>query len=170
MSQQGAAPPAATPPILLYNDECAVCRRIARWVQASLRATPALIVRPIGDDPLALAQLNPSLDIWDAYEVVHLIMPDGSMKTGGAAVAEVLRRLPATKWLAWLIDLHIARFRPGVLAVDAIYTILADVRPLLGCASCGSTNSFVRAIARVMAPVPHFPAGTRHQPERRSVI
>jgi hypothetical protein len=60
----------------------------------------SLIVQPIGDDPDALLALHPDLDIWDAYETIHLLMPDGSMKLGGEAVAEVLRSLPNTKWFA----------------------------------------------------------------------
>ena len=63
-------------PILLYNDECGVCRRIARWVQRSGRnnvgETPSIVERPIGDDPQALRALNPDLDIWDAYATIHL--------------------------------------------------------------------------------------------------
>ena len=47
-----------TTPILLFNDECAVCRAIAGWVQ---RMQPAgavrLVERPIGDDPEELRAL-----------------------------------------------------------------------------------------------------------------
>jgi len=44
-------------PILLFNDECAVCRRIGHWVQRSAQSSSGettLIVQPIGDDPDAL--------------------------------------------------------------------------------------------------------------------
>ena len=100
-----------TKPILLFNDECAVCRHIGHWVQRSAQSKSgetSLIVQPIGDDPERLRLLNPDLDIWDAYETIHVLMPDGSMKLGGEAVAEVLRRLPNTKWFAVeLRDQHI---------------------------------------------------------------
>lgn len=43
----------------------------------------------------ALRSPNPDPDIWDAYATIHLLMPDGSMKLGGKAVAEVLRICPA---------------------------------------------------------------------------
>lgn len=137
-------------PILLYNGECAVCCRIAEWVAASARDTRALDVRPIGDDPTAIAQLHAGLDIWDAYKVVHLLMPDGSMKTGGAAVVEILRTLPNTKLLGSLLNVHIAAFRPGALLVNAAYDVLAETRPLLGCASCGSTNALVDSVQHAM--------------------
>jgi hypothetical protein len=60
----------------------------------------------------------PDLDIWDAYANIHLLMPDGSMKLGGEAVAEVLRRLPRSKWLARSFGVSIFGFRPfQVLAI-----------------------------------------------------
>ena len=68
---------------------------------AHRRAGPAkLEARAIGNDPTELRTLNPNLAIWDVYATIHLLMSDGSMKTGGEAVAEVLRRLPATRWFA----------------------------------------------------------------------
>jgi predicted DCC family thiol-disulfide oxidoreductase YuxK len=93
-----------TKPVLLYNDECAVCRRIGGWVQKSAQSKSgktSIIVRPIGDDPEALRLLNPELDIWDAYATIHVLMPNGTMRLGGEAVAEVLRNLHNTKWFAW---------------------------------------------------------------------
>jgi hypothetical protein len=46
-----------TKPILLFNDECAVCRRIGHWVQKSSQSKSgekSLIVQLIGDAPDAL--------------------------------------------------------------------------------------------------------------------
>jgi predicted DCC family thiol-disulfide oxidoreductase YuxK len=147
--------PQSARPILLYNGECAVCCRIAAWVDVSGRGASKLDVRPIGDDPAAIARLHPGLDIWDAYAVIHLLMPDGSMKTGGAAVAEVFRTLPKTKWLASLLDLHVAGFRPGMVLVNAAYTVLAEIRPLLGCASCGSTSALMGSVQRALRWLAH---------------
>ncbi|MGD0471901.1 MAG: DCC1-like thiol-disulfide oxidoreductase family protein [Candidatus Velthaea sp.] len=148
------APSHPTKPVLLYNGECAVCRHIAQWVLQSARSAsgdPSIVERPIGDDPEALALLNPDLDIWDAYATVHLLMPDGSIKTGGEAVAEVLRRVPGARWFSWTFAAGIGGFRPFQLLLDACYAALAAVRPLLGCESCGSTNVWVRSIARTIA-------------------
>jgi hypothetical protein len=61
-------------PILLFNDECAVCRSIAHWVQKSAegeKGGPRIVQQPIGDDRDALRLLNPDLDIWDAYETTR---------------------------------------------------------------------------------------------------
>ena len=127
-------------PILLFNDECTVCRHIGHWVQRSAQSKSgetSILVQPIGDDPERLRSLNPDLDIWDAYETIHVLMPDGSMKLGGEAVAETLRNLPNTKWFAWSFATTIFGFRPFQVMLNVAYAILADVRPLFGCESCG---------------------------------
>ncbi len=137
-----------TKPILLFNDECSVCRRIGNWVKRSAQSKTgeaALIEQPIGDDPVALRALNPDLDIWDAYETIHLLMPDGSMKLGGEAVAEVLRLLPNTGWFAGCFAVSLFGVRPFQMCLNVAYTILADVRPLFGCESCG-TPKWVKPI------------------------
>lgn len=137
-------------PILLYDGGCATCSRIARWVKSSAngRAGEAKItVRPVGSDPAELRRLNPALDIWDAYAVSHVIMPDGSMKLGGEAVAEVLRRLPGTKWMASYFAVRIMGIRPFQKVLDMAYLVLDDIRPLFGCESCGRTKPWVRPLA-----------------------
>lgn len=141
--------PAAGTPVLLFDDECGVCRFIAGRVRqaAGRPGAGSLTVRPIGEDPEALRSLNPGLDIWQAYATVHVIMPDGTMKLGGEAVAEVLRRLPATSWLAGVFSYDVAGFRPFQKILDLAYVTLADVRPLFGCASCGAPGGWVRPVA-----------------------
>lgn len=138
-----------TQPILLFNDECGVCRRIGHWVQKSAQGEsgePTIIVRPIGDDPEALRALNPKLDIWDAYATIHLLMPDGSMKRGGEAVAEVLRSLRSTRWFAWSFAVSALGLRPFQILLNIAYAILADVRPLFGCESCGEPSAWLRPV------------------------
>jgi predicted DCC family thiol-disulfide oxidoreductase YuxK len=161
-------------PVLLFNGECAVCRTIAHWVGVSAQSKSGavrLTERPIGDDPAALRLLNPNLDIWDAYETIHLVMPDGSMKVGGGAVAEVLRRLPNCKWFAWTFGVNIFGLRPFQLILDLGYVILADARPLLGCESCGIPSPPVKFIKSMIDRVrgahptkkaaPHFTRSIR---------
>ncbi len=152
-------------PILLFNDECGVCRRIAHWVQTSAKnnsGDTSLIVRPIGDDPAALRSLSPELDIWDAYETIHLLMPDGSMKVGGEAVAQVLRTLRNTRWFAWSFDVSIFGFRPFQTILNGAYTILADVRPIFGCESCGTPSAWIRPIAWIAKWAKAVSRKTRH--------
>ena len=174
-----------TKPILLFDDECAVCRHIARWVQKLARTKSgetSIIERPIGNDPELLRSLNPDLDIWDAYATIHVVMPDGSMRLGGEAVAEVLRSLPGTKWLTGTFAISAFGFRPFQAILNFAYTILADVRPLFGCESCGTPRFWVRPIHRMIqwmktifgdrrkpSPRPHFTAlsATRRPPVER---
>ncbi len=137
-------------PVLLFNDECGVCRHLAAWVQrsaATAAGTPGIIERPIGDDPEALLALNPDLDIWDAYETIHLLMPDGSMKVGGEACAEVLRRLPNTRSLARCFEIDVLGFRPFQRVLDAGYLVVSEVRPVFGCESCGTPNGWLKPVA-----------------------
>jgi len=138
-----------TLPILLFNDECGVCRRIARWVHRSAlneSGEPSLVEQPIGDNAEALRLINPNLDIWDAYATLHLVMPDGSMKLGGEAVAEVLRTLKNTRWFAWTFAVNVFGFRPFQALLNLAYAILANIRPLLGCESCGTPSLWMRPI------------------------
>ena len=149
-----AAAPAqrGTVPILLYDGGCATCRNIAGWVQRSAArggGPPPIVQRPVGNDPAELRQLNPDLDIWDAYAVSHVIMPDGSMKLGGEAVAEVLRCLPRTRRLATLLDLSLFGVRPFQVTLNLAYAVLDDIRPVFGCESCGRPKPWVRLIERL---------------------
>jgi predicted DCC family thiol-disulfide oxidoreductase YuxK len=144
----------APAPILLYDGNCAVCSRIGNWVNASASHTkgnPSIIAQPVGNDPAALRKLNPNLDIWDAYAVVHVIMPDGTMKTGGEAVAAVFRSLPATRWLTGCLAFNLLGLRPFQKMLNLAYTVLDDVRPLLGCDSCGRSRPWVRQLERPVA-------------------
>jgi predicted DCC family thiol-disulfide oxidoreductase YuxK len=168
-------------PILLFDGGCGVCRRIAHWVENSAQSASgetSIIVRPVGDDPEALHLLNPNLNIWDAYATIHLLMPDGTMKLGGEAVAEVLRNLPNTKWFTQGFSISIFGFRPFQMTLNMAYVILDDVRPLFGCESCGTPSLWVRPIAETIkwvkaifrerphpSPTPHFTSlsATRRQ-------
>jgi len=143
-------------PILLFNDECGVCRRIANWVKKQVHAgsgAPSLVVRPIGQDPEELQALNQGLNIWDAYATIHLLMPDGSMKLGGEAVAEVLRNLPNSRWFTWTFAIRIFGARPFQAILNLAYAILADVRPVFGCESCGTPSPWVRPIRWIVKRV-----------------
>ena len=145
--------PVARAPILLYDGQCTPCRRIAAWVEASAGGdgpAASVVVRPVGEDPEALHALNPDLDIWAAYATSHLVMADGSMRIGGEAVAEVLRRLPNCAWFSWLFALRIVGTRPFQGLLDAAFIVLSHARPILGCESCGTPSVWLRPIVWLM--------------------
>ena len=161
-----------TAPVLLFNDECGVCRSIASWVKRQVQPgsnTNPIVVRPIGQDPEELRALNQDLNIWDAYATIHLLMSDGSMKLGGEAVAEVLRNLPSTRWFTWTFTISVFGVRPFQVILNLAYAILAEVRPIFGCESCGTPSPWVRPIRWIVkwtaslfgashhaSPNPHF--------------
>jgi predicted DCC family thiol-disulfide oxidoreductase YuxK len=154
-----------TLPLLLFNGECAVCRVIAVWVERHAHdesGNATLAERPIGDDPAALLRLNPTLGIWDAYETIHLLMPDATMKLGAEAVAEVFRRIPLTAWFTPLFSVHIFGMRPFQAILNVGYLLLSDVRPLLGCESCGTPNIWVRSIRQPAAAVKRVVRAIEH--------
>jgi len=158
-------------PVLLFDDECGVCRHIAGWVRRSAKQSSGACmveVRPIGEDPEALRALNPALSIWDAYDTIHLLMPDGSMRLGGQAIAELLRRLPNTRWFAWLFAVGIFGWQPFQQLLNLAYGILADVRPVFGCESCGQPSAWLRPLAWIVARLKliHGPAAGHFTPRK----
>jgi predicted DCC family thiol-disulfide oxidoreductase YuxK len=165
MTSAAANTPAAArtaTPILLFDDECAVCRRMASWVRAIARnalGDATIDVRPIGEDPEALRRLDPRLDIWKVYAKSHLLMPDGSILIAGEAVAEVFRRSPGMAWCAWLFSVQVFKVRPFQNLLDLGYVILSDVRPIFGCKSCGAPALWARPFAWIVkkfsGPKPH---------------
>ncbi len=154
-------------PVLLFDDECGVCRHIARWVKALARDKSGkctLTVRPIGTDPDELRSLHPDLDIWEAYATIHILMPDGSMKLGGEAVAVVLRHLPSARWFSWTFETRLFGFKPFQSILNLAYKVLTAIRPLFGCESCGRPSLWLRSIRW---PFTHFAAlfGAEHHEE-----
>jgi predicted DCC family thiol-disulfide oxidoreductase YuxK len=136
-------------PILLFDGDCHVCRIIAHWIERSAKqpsGPPSIIVQAIGQDPAVLHALNPTLDIWAAYADPHVLMPDGSMLRAGYAVAEVFRLLPNTRWFAGIFAIRLFGKRPFQTVLNAGYVVLADIRPLLGCDSCGRPSPWVRPL------------------------
>jgi predicted DCC family thiol-disulfide oxidoreductase YuxK len=114
------------PPTLIYDAECAFCRRwVSRVKRLDRRGAIALLPR---QDPSAL-QLSARTPE-DLRDAIHLVRPDGSVFHGAAAVREllpyltggkmvaILARIPGAMWLGQRAYGWIARrwgpVRPGV--------------------------------------------------------
>src|SRR5690606_29525155 len=70
-------------PVLLFNSQCEVCQVLSSWVKAAdLKGDDLIDERPLPNDPAALARIHPGLDIWKAYEEIHVVMPDGRLLKG----------------------------------------------------------------------------------------
>jgi hypothetical protein len=90
------------------------------------------------------------------------LMPDGSLKLGGEAVAEVLRNLPSTRWFTWSFAISIFGIRPVQALLNLAYASLADVRPVFGCESCGKPSPWVRPIRWIVKWVESLFGGIHH--------
>jgi predicted DCC family thiol-disulfide oxidoreductase YuxK len=112
----------ASPLILLYDGECGFCTRgVARVLSLDrdglLSAVP--IVSPDGDRLLRDLTEAQRLASW------HVVDERGRRRSGGEAVAPVLRRLRGFRWLA-----PVAEAFPGL--VDVLYRLVARYRGTLG--------------------------------------
>jgi predicted DCC family thiol-disulfide oxidoreductase YuxK len=83
---------------ILYDARCGIC---GRWVP---RWAPTLGRVGIGVAPLqdAAMQARTGLDEAALLEDVTLTLDDGRVLRGAEVYREVLRRLPWTRWIAWV--------------------------------------------------------------------
>lgn len=123
-----------TRPVLLYDGDCAFCRewvgRIRRWDhRASIELLPAR-------DRSTRSDLPP-LDDADLDRAMHLVLPDGRVLAGGAAIPEVLRRLRGGALL------RLPFLLPGIpLLTGWCYRRIAERRHRFGCrdGACAGRN------------------------------
>ena len=84
---------------LVYDGACGFCRWSAARI---LRADRDGRLRPV---PLAdpeIATLLAGLSPEERASSWHLVAPDGTVRSAGAAVSPLLGLLPRLRWLAWL--------------------------------------------------------------------
>lgn len=93
--------PIAHGPIVLYDDDCGFCKRLLSKFLAWDRRG---VLRPVAlQDPEADRLLG-EMDDERKMASWHLVTPDGEVRSGGAAVAPLLRLLPGGGAPAWLVD------------------------------------------------------------------
>jgi len=115
---------AAGRPILIYDDQCAFCRRWVRRLKRWDRAD-AIVLLPLADPEAPLVARR---DTAALRRAAHLVRPDGTVFAGAAAARELFGFLP----LGWI--LRAAMRIPGVLPVaEMVYAWIArtwgPVRP-----------------------------------------
>ena len=113
-------------PVLIYDGECAFCQGGMRWVQR--RALPGQLEFLPCQSPERRARF-PWMAEEACLEALQLVLPDGRVLAGDAAIPEILRRLRGWRWLAVLFKL------PGVgLFAPRVYAWVARNRYAISCA------------------------------------
>jgi len=117
--------PRALPrPVLLYDAGCRLCRFAARVVAAlDRRRRLALVGLEDGPADRLLEQVPRE----ERLSSLRLVLPDGSVLSAGRATLAALELLPATRPLAWAVEMLRAQ-----TAVEALYCFIARNRERLG--------------------------------------
>jgi predicted DCC family thiol-disulfide oxidoreductase YuxK len=128
---------------ILYDADCGFCRWALGWV---LRWDRARRLEPVAlQDPRA-AELLSEVEVERRMKSWHLVGPDGSLASAGAAAAPLLRLLPAGAPLA-----RVAERAPA--ATERAYALVAGSRSTLGrFVSEGAKARADRLIAERRAP------------------
>ena len=133
--------PIAQRPVVLYDDDCGFCKRLRSKFLAWDRRG---LLRPIAlQDPEADRLLG-EMDDERKMASWHLVTPDGEVRSGGAAVAPLLRLLPGGAAPAWVVD------RIPTL-IDRAYRWVASNRTELSRRWPGRERGRRRAEARIAA-------------------
>lgn len=118
-------------PVLLYDGNCAFCRR---WIERIRRWDRRNQIELL---PAAERHSHPGLPALSDAELdaaMHLVLPDGRVYSGGRAVPHLLRRLPGGGIP------RLVFYIPGVPLVTSLgYNWVARRRHRFGCAdgACG---------------------------------
>jgi len=86
---------------VLYDDDCGFCKRLLSKFLAwdrGRRLRPVALQEPEADRLLGEMAPERKMASW------HLVDADGAVRSGGAAVAPLLRLLPAGAAPAWIVE------------------------------------------------------------------
>jgi predicted DCC family thiol-disulfide oxidoreductase YuxK len=87
--------------MVLYDDDCGFCKRLLSkflaWDRRGL-LRPVALQDPEADRLLGEMAEERKMASW------HLVTPDGEVRSGGAAIAPLLRLLPGGAAPAWIVD------------------------------------------------------------------
>ncbi len=89
------------PAVLIYDGECAVCRRATEWVRTNAATDAFEFVSCHSEE---LPRRYPAIERSACLQAMHLVRPDGSILIGEKAVPEILSRLKSRRhrWAAAL--------------------------------------------------------------------
>ncbi len=112
--------------VLIYDGECPLCQGGMRWVKR--HALPDQFEFVTCQSPERRARFS-----WmpeeSCMEAIQLVLPDGEVLAGDAAISEILRRLRGWRWLARLFEI------PGMRwLAPRLYQWVARHRYAMSCA------------------------------------
>ena len=108
--------------LVLYDSDCGVCTRTARWIRRLDRRGQLELV-PLQAAATVAADAPPDATL---REALHVRAADGRWSSGGAAMLEILARLPAGAAIA-----RVGRLPLVCRGVDAAYRVVARNRTAL---------------------------------------
>jgi predicted DCC family thiol-disulfide oxidoreductase YuxK len=108
--------------VVLYDADCGFCKLTVRWL---LRLDRRRCLRPVAIQAPEGRSLLRELPEAARLESAHLLTPDGTLHSGGAAAAPLAKLLPAGSIVARLFS----RFPGGT---DRAYRWVARHRGLIG--------------------------------------
>jgi predicted DCC family thiol-disulfide oxidoreductase YuxK len=123
--EEAQAPAAGARAVLIYDGACGLCRGGVSWI--SRRAVRGHFEFLPCQAPERRVRY-PWMRNETCLEAMQLILPDGRLLAGDAAIPEILRRLRGWRWLAALFRL------PGVeLLAPRLYAWVARHRYQISC-------------------------------------
>ena len=113
--------------VLVYDDECPMCRASALWLMRLARSSGQVEILPCRS-PVRVARF-PGISEAECLTAMQLILPDGRVLAGADAVPELLRRIHGFGWLAAFFAL------PGMRPLSRrVYAWVARHRMRISCA------------------------------------
>lgn len=107
--------------LLIYDDECPFCCAARDWVMARIREAT---ITPVPCKSDMRKELVPNISETDCLEAMHLVLADGSVYAGDAAIERLLPLLrPGWSWLRFFFRIPGAR-----LVTPMLYRYIARHR------------------------------------------
>lgn len=146
--------PTPTPPLMLYDGDCGFCQRwIDRWRAAT---GPRVRYEPF---QTALTRF-PQLSREQCQTAVQLVLPDGRITSGAAAVFTALAHASRYRSLLWLYQ-HIPLFGR---AAEIIYQLIAQHRSLFSAFAAAKTCGLPPPAAALKDPASGESGGASNPP------
>ena len=123
--EEREAPPGGARAVLIYDGACGLCRGGVSWIsRRAVRGHFEFLPCQAAERRVRYPWMGERV----CLEAMQLILPDGRVLAGDAAIPEILRRLRGWRWLAGLFRL------PGVeILAPRLYAWVARHRDQISC-------------------------------------